>query len=439
MAGMIVKSPIYGIVLALAVIFLAFIMFPDAIIVKPDTSTGSAPTVPESGRHVSQDLPANQSASNPTNAQSENPNRIGGEPGSFANRLEIHGRVTDENNQPIDGVLISDELHFGSTHSDHDGRYRISIEPAAPKTAVLNFLRSGYRENRIEMTPTDSQEQSEYEIDVTLLQQANSTSLHGRIGNQRGEGIGGHKIVIRAKLGQGDGSNFYGIVSDASGRFEFEGIRSGIAYRLDIEASNLYAGYSIESMTVTKDMPTIAIVLDSLNLVNIEGLIVDTDNAPVANFGINVQNLSLDYPDRRIESDSSGYFSLHRFPAGELKLLTHTPEFFKITGLNIGPDEYQNLTLTVDKGSYFLSGWISDENGAPLAKVRVSIDSEISKDLYRSYSHRSMVTDRSGKFQFSNLGGIEHRISIYASGYDTHVENYRFSSFSDQHNISLSK
>ena len=55
----------------------------------------------------------------------------------LAGKIEIYGRVTDDNNQPLDGVLIADEINLGSTRCNPDGSYRISIEQSKFKSPVL--------------------------------------------------------------------------------------------------------------------------------------------------------------------------------------------------------------------------------------------------------------------------------------------------------------
>jgi len=355
----------------------------------------------------------------------------------YAGMIEIYGRVIDENNQPIEGVLVADEINHGNTRSKSDGSYQISIEPNQLKTPVLIFLREGYRENRMGIAIHNTPKQSSYGINVTLKSSADSTNVQGWVGNGLGEGLGGRKISIRAQAGQQAGIKYYTVITASNGEFRFEGVRADITYKLTIEPSAQYAGYTHEPLRVSQQTPRLSIMLDRLNLVDVEGLIVGVDNAPVANFGINVQNRSLDYPDRRITSDSSGFFALRGFPAGELKLSTTAPEYFKITDLSLGAGNHQNLQLVIDKGSHVLSGWISDANGVPLENARITLATKFSNKGYQSHSHRSMVTDGSGYYQFSRLGKVDHTVSVHASGYATYEVNHRFSSFSDQLDIQL--
>ena len=93
----------------------------------------------------------------------------------------------------------------------------------------------------------------------------------------------------------------------------------------------------------------------------------------------------------------------------------------------------------LDKGSYYLSGWVSNELGASVAQARVVLTSLFSRDGYQSYSYRFVVTDSNGGFSFSDMGGLEHDISVDAIGYETRILNYRFQSLADNLNIQLQK
>lgn len=352
--------------------------------------------------------------------------------------IDISGMVRDENNQPIENALVSDESLFGSVRTDAHGHYRIKIDMPKFKSPFLNFLRTGYQENRVGVPIDKVTAQSTLELNVTLSAGSSSTTVHGQVGNASGAGLPGVKIELRARRFEQSGAIFYAVISDENGGFAFEGIRSGLEYRLYIAPSEKYAGFRLESYRVSHSTPPTRIVLETLRLVNVDGIIVDTDNAPVANFEINVQNLSVDYPDRKISSDSSGFFRLENFPAGEIKLSSSAPEYYKIVGLRLSANDYRNLRLTIDKGGYYLSGWVSDNHGKPIAQARVTLGSVFDKESYQSHSHRSTMTDGNGGFDFSRLGGQEHTLNVHAPGYITHVQTHRFSSFSDSLLVRLS-
>jgi len=262
-------------------------------------------------------------------------------------------------------------------------------------------------------------------------------SIRGWLGNELGHGLSGISVHIRPTLRLAGLKDVYSVTSDARGEFQVDGLPTDMTYRLDVEASQFHAGYTLDPFSVIPGKPVTKIILKSIDLIDVDGMIVGTDNSPVANFEIFVQNLTVDFPGRWIRSDASGFFRLESFPAGKLQLYTAPPDIFKIEELVLRGNEYRNLRLAIDRGGYHLSGWVSDENGVPLKQASVTLNSEFRLDEYRSYSYRSTETDSNGGFSFTRLGDQDHRLVVKAAGFRPEVQNHRFQSYSDTLRIQL--
>jgi hypothetical protein len=169
----------------------------------------------------------------------------------------------------------------------------------------------------------------------------------------------------------------YSAITDHRGEFLIDTIPPGNEYRLEVLASGPYLGSLSDFFMVEQNIVPLVIMLDSINLVSVDGMIVNVDDAPIADFEILVQNVDISYPGRSIISDSSGFFRLDQFPTGDLQFSTRGDNSFKITGVNL-TDEYRNLTLVVDKGGYYLPGWVRDEFDATITQARVVLTSEFS-------------------------------------------------------------
>ena len=272
--------------------------------------------------------------------------------------------------------------------------------------------------------------------DAPVTDAEKTVRTDGQVGNASGEALGGVEIVLETEAGDGKEVVSSTLFSDRYGSFTLQLVPAR-QYRLEIAAAGDYAGYRLEAFTDSTAEPLQNIVLERVERVDVDGLIVDTDLAPVADFELNLQHQSLDYPERSIRSDSSGYFSLKGFPAGEWSFATSQPDYFQIKGLRLQPGEYRNLTLMIDRGNYHLSGWVGDDNGAPLAQVQVTLKSAFAADGYHSFSYRSAVTDDNGAFEFDQLGGHPLTLGIYATGFESLIQRHEFESFSDLVEIRL--
>jgi hypothetical protein len=285
---------------------------------------------------------------------------------------------------------------------------------------------------QIDTLPTDADTIEPAELEEDTL------PISGRVGNRSGTALAGLEIEIESKGFDGENISSARVVSDQLGAFTLQMVPER-QYNLRINAAGDYAGFSLDAIT-DKDAGRLRdIVLERVELVDVDGLIVDTDLSPVADFELSLRHLSLDYPDRIIRSDSSGYFSIKGFPAGEWRIATNQSDYYRIKGLELKPGEYRNLTLKIDRGSYHLSGLVRDSYGAPLAEVIVTLKSAFTAGEYHSFSYRSIATDANGAFEFAGLGGHQMTIGIYATGFKTYVKQYDFNSFSDSLEIVLEK
>jgi hypothetical protein len=278
------------------------------------------------------------------------------------------------------------------------------------------------------------------DIDAALpIDLPDGVTVRGSVKNQLGQSISDMQIEISPKNRSVWQQDLYIAKTDHRGEFLFSAIPPNIEYRLEVLASGSYLGTLLDSFPVARDTSLVTIILDSVELTTVDGMIVDVDGAPVADIEILVQNVGIAYPGRKIVSDTSGFFHLAKFPAGELQMSTRGAEHFKVSGITLRSGEYRNLTVALDKGGYHLSGWVSDEFDAPIAQARVALTSEFSRESYYSSSYRFTATDSNGGFTFPGVGGHDHQLSIDAIGYETRKLNYRFQSFSDNLKIQLQR
>ncbi|MCZ6488424.1 MAG: hypothetical protein O6703_09640, partial [Gammaproteobacteria bacterium] len=67
----------------------------------------------------------------------------------------------------------------------------------------------------------------------------------------------------------------------------------------------------------------------------------------------------------------------------------------------------------------------------------VYLDSTIQNGTIKYSSYRPKSTDRAGRFYFDNVGSGEHKISVFADGFDKREIIHRFESQTDEIHITL--
>ncbi len=208
-------------------------------------------------------------------------------------------------------------------------------------------------------------------------------------------------------------------------------------YQLRVAPTDVYAGYSDDSVTFNAAAPRLDIVLERIVLVDADGIIVDTSQAPVANFTLRLRSASANIPERVITSDATGYFRLDDFPAGALEINTSGRDFYRIGGLELAADAYNKLTLVVDRGDYHLSGRVGDDAGRPVAGARVTLKGALRQGDSHSYTYRSTLSDDEGGFAFADLGSYRYTLGVHAAGFETQVRDHEFRSFAERLEIRL--
>ncbi len=384
-------------------------------------------------RHLLQDPEISPATATP--AHSRNDESVGGPPNSaYRNAsasstaavqrvaggrklVEIFGRVLDPEGRPIADALIAEEKYFASTRSLADGRYRLLLNLPVHRFPSLHFLRNGYTGRLVRLGKDDFQQGQMRELDVVLESADDTVDLQGWVGDEIGQGIEGARVEIIATQRANRDSYYLTAFSDAAGEFEFEGVRADDTYKLTINPATEYPYYENPAFRVSRNPPRIEVRLARLHFVDIDGMIVGSDGQPVPNYEMYISNLTIGGHSRKLVSDSSGYFSLRNFPVGEISLSTRGQEFYKVSGLQISESSFQNLSIQVDRGSHYLSGWVSDANGLAIEKAMVTLDHSRQDGSIEYSSYRSQATDRNGSFEFTDLGSVEYRLSVYALGY----------------------
>ena len=256
--------------------------------------------------------------------------------------------------------------------------------------------------------------------------------ITGQILNETGSGLSDMEIVLRSVSSRSDNRQMYRTRSNELGEFEFAGVSAGHIYRLEVKPTSQFSGHVVEAIKASRALIHFDIQLSRLQRLDFEGLVTGFSGAPLPNVNLTVQNLSVDYDLTAVKSDSSGYFLLQNFPAGELKLFTAKPERLQISGVQLDENQAANFRLRFDHGSYHLQGWVIDQNGMPIDSARIILEAEFDYAGYHSSSKREALTNRYGEFEFLNLSEIDHRLTVFAPGKRSYKLNHRFTDYSDQ-------
>jgi hypothetical protein len=430
------KLKLFLFALMAALLLVSYVYLVDGPSVTQNQSPpGPLPASDQNGS-ILDGLPDDDETSLPVQAETALP--VSHLPAATQGFVTIYGTIVDQDKLPIENALISEGFRFHSVRSDANGRYQISVEFAKFKNPIVIVMRSGYREERVWVEDANLANGPAIRLDVSLAEADDTTSIDGWIGNANGEGIADQKIRITSMGGLSTGNILYVVSSDERGDFSFEGVRLGLNYRLEVFPAAQYSRYLHDFIEVTHNTPFLKVILARINIVDISGMVVSSAGVPVPDLEINVRNTTTVSLVRMVVTDSSGFFKLDRFPSGEVQFTTTYPEYFKITGVTLAPNETRSLNLVIDRGIHYLSGWVSDQNGVPVENARVTLDAEINRGNTKSFSYRSRRTNSAGSFSFADLGNETHVITVYTQDFKRKEISHRFDSPTDEIHIILS-
>ncbi len=84
-----------------------------------------------------------------------------------------------------------------------------------------------------------------------------------------------------------------------------------------------------------------------------------------------------------------------------------------ITGLGFS-GETEPVELTVDSGSYRVSGRVYDHLGNPVGGAGVFLDWTLNRGTVRNFTARRTITDPGGRFNIDGLGEGPHDLLLVA-------------------------
>ena len=415
---------ILAISLLLPAALTAYLYFAYALLREPAPSVTAPASSPVAGEPA---MPVANVPATPTSAVIDAvPGRAEADASGGRKRLEIRGRVLDHEGRPVANAVVAEERYYQKTRSAADGHYALALEMPKHRYPVLHFLRSGFEPRRVKLDRKKLGDEPVFSLDVTLADAVDTVTLDGGVSNDFGLGLAGARIELTAVYPRNSESFTLTDFSDERGRFSFEGVESGQSYKLSANLTPEYPPFEDAEFYVAANPPPVEIVLPKLQFVDIDGMVLDRDRAPVPNYEMYIDNLTTGIHARKLVSDSSGYFSLEHFPLGEIKLATRGAELHEIAGIELTAETYRNLELVVDRGHHYLSGWVSDIHGMAIERAMITLDRKFDRDGLAHTSYRSQSTGDGGRFRFENLAGGEYHVTVYAFGYAMREFTHRF-------------
>ena len=328
----------------------------------------------------------------------------------------ISGMVRDETGKAISNIWINAWSQIqkagDAVYTAQDGTYAFK---ALPKSDDYKVSIEAYSSLRFIPESKINVKSGSNNVDFTLR---NAYRLFGNVTNNEG------KPIVQAQIELYSVSRAFYIwtYTDGSGKYNIQCIPSSNDYMLKISSNTTesYVPFNEMGLQINETVTQTYTIEKNVNLrkgTQISGYVYESDGTtPVANAMIGAYSKDQKF-NAIAETDKTGFYLISNIPfASDYNLSAISNLYAKESKTGQVSDSVVNFIL---KTGGAISGQVTDENGKPLANVRVEIKSDI--------IHLTTVglTDSAGYYRVSGLLRMDrnntivndYRIIIYPTGY----------------------
>lgn len=335
-------------------------------------------------------------------------------------QLTLEGRVITPEGDGIEGawITVAGRRERQSTDDVGDFSFTLDVDIDFSKTLGLLVRKDGFRASEERLRYEDIQDLDVVEMEIQLDPIADFASLRGRILNSHGRPVPDESVFLRSpelKL------RYYGR-SDETGHFEIENIPAGEDYRLWIYPTSDYLDKIIHPVKIEVGDNDLEVILESLDLGEVRGTLVDVNGAPVPSFTFRVKSMQARGQFVDVTSDANGEFLVEDVPSGNLMFDTLSAPRLTVRGARLNPDDALDIRIPIGFGTGALEGLVLSADRRPVRGAKVAVE----------WSHREApltcrltfeaTTDARGQFDVEDVGHGSYRVLISAPGFQQFKE-----------------
>lgn len=341
-------------------------------------------------------------------------------------RCQVHGRVTDENDQPLPGLLV--EVNDGEGHrsrhprdsvtTDEKGLY--AFESLEPGRYSVSADGPGYVAASL---PVDLRSCESRTLDITLPL---AMVVRGGVVDEAGHPVGGVRVLLSppAREGEDDARFLVSTESHEDGTFSLDAPEPG-----DYSVHLMHPDFLLTRLPVSAPMEGARLVLRSGT--NVEAEVVDESGRPLAEVEVSVRTRSDEefFDGKTGTTDGSGKVTLKGFEPGKYVVVAALPSEGHLRTVKRSVEsrraELLRVRLPFEVG-LGLSGVVVDGAGHPVEGARVElapvreVGPSGADDLMGELeleSARPLLTDARGRFTVNHLRPGLHVATVRKEGY----------------------
>lgn len=233
--------------------------------------------------------------------------------------------------------------------------------------------------------------------------------LWGTVHTENGGTVSGAKISLYSA----SQNENHGTQSRENGDFIIQNLPPARDYRISVNPRGMYKRYQ-RLIEIDSNETHSEIVLEALPIAPLTGRIVDINGTPVPGLSVSLRSNVKPTFSHHVVTNSLGQFHASGFPLGPYEVSSMTGLLLTITGLGFS-GALTPVELTVDSGSYRVSGRVYDHMGNPVGGAGVFLDWTLNRGAVRNFTARRTITDPGGRFSIDGLGEGPHDLLLVAN------------------------
>ena len=327
----------------------------------------------------------------------------------------IAGSVVDSVGMPIEGVNITVNPLNKRANSNSAGSYSTTIAVSRDKQYQITFELDGYRKTYSTLLGLDLiAADGVFSLDAVLGYIDGTTTISGNLYDTSGNGVPGQRVQLISP----DKNTRYSTRSNDYGEFIFHEVVASDDYRLGVTPDQQFETLIKRDLNIGVSPQHFELVLENIGeFAGIKGQVVDPQGKPVPDFNLTLIPKAASNNTTRVRSNEQGEFIANDIPAGPLVVRAKGQPNIMLVNASLLPGETKQLKVFVDWGDQSLSGTLVDSIGQPVAGASLTLSWVRRNGRLLNQTTRTARSDSLGGFNFSNLGGGLHSLSVASTEY----------------------
>ncbi len=349
------------------------------------------------------------------------------------NSVNVRGYVQDQHSLPVSGVQVISPGIDNNLQTGDNGEFNQAVKVTDGSALSLKFRRDGYQSHTT-LINTELLEAGEV-IELAITLQRGSVTVTGQVVDNLEAPVKNADISLYSASTKAIANGS----SDEEGYFLIKNLLPANDYSMSVHSAG-FQSRELQNQSIQTGQPAIKLRLQRHAYASFNGRVTDNHGNGLVNLKLLVKTHGVG-GSQAVATTSNGEFTMPKIAAGAVLVYTSGEPWVRAGPFELAPGQSLFQELSVDLGSQWLFGTVTDAYNEPLrgARVTMHVFNQSDIDGTQSNSHRDTSTDNNGEFEFTQLGSGTRSLTVSAPGFSSQSINVNPGEQAGPHLIVLSR